>query len=70
MLNKPESSTIWTLSITINNEELQHWLVDQYSKELDTIHHNVQRLSWFTYAFHELWLSLLDRIDPEAPGAC
>jgi uncharacterized protein YjbI with pentapeptide repeats len=56
---------IFTHLETVHNGELQQWLIDQYTQELDTIHHNVQRLSRLTYVFHEIWISLIDRIDDE-----
>jgi len=44
---------------------LQQWLIEQYPQELAAVHDNIQQLSWLTYAFHELWTSLLDWIDSD-----
>ena len=61
-INAAQENTFAHLE-TVHNGDLQQWLIDQYPQELDTIHDNIHRLSQLTYVFHELWISLLDRID-------
>ena len=63
-----EQEKIFAHLETVQNGELQQWLVNQYPQELDAVHSNIQQLSRLTYAFHELWISLLDWIDDEGYG--
>jgi len=60
-----EQENIFAQLETVHNGELQQWLIEQYPQELAAVHDNIQQLSWLTYAFHELWTSLLDWIDTE-----
>jgi len=60
-----EQENIFAHLETVHNGELQQWLIEQYPQELAAVHDNIQQLSWLTYAFHELWISLLDWIDSE-----
>ncbi len=60
-----EQENIFARLESAQNRELQEWLIDQYPQELDAVHNNIQQLSLLTYAFHELWISLLDWTDDE-----